>query len=285
MPLAAAGIGAAGSLIGGLISGNAAENAAQTQAAAARQAQQLQAQEFGQQQQNMQPWMSAGTGALNQLAAGTQAGGQFMQAYPGGSFSFDPSQITQDQGYQFQLQQGQQALQRAQASTGINGGGAAKAIARYSQGLASTEYGNAFNRALQTYDTNYNAWSQNQANQFNRLSSLSGQGQSAAGSINQDAANYANQAGGYITQGANALAAGQVAQANALAGGISGAGQAAMQYGLYKQMNQSGYGGGGGWGNQLSNNYLQTPGGQLGSVSPDQWAAYDASAIGGGGED
>jgi hypothetical protein len=79
MPLAAvAGIGAAGSLISGIIGSNAAGNAASTQAAAANNAAQLQSQtaanslafqqqQYNTSQQEAQPWLQSGTGAVSQL--------------------------------------------------------------------------------------------------------------------------------------------------------------------------------------------------------------------------
>jgi hypothetical protein len=51
-------------------------------------------------------------------------------------------------GYQFRLDQGNQAVQRSAAARGILGSGATmKAIDRYSQGLASSEYNNFSDRS------------------------------------------------------------------------------------------------------------------------------------------
>lgn len=67
------------------------------------------------------------------------------------SASFNPGDLTADPGYQFQLQQGQQALDRKQAASGnYFSGGALQAAQDYGQGLASTTYGDAFTRFLQS---------------------------------------------------------------------------------------------------------------------------------------
>jgi hypothetical protein len=86
-----AGVGAAGSIGGALIGANAAGNAADTQANAADRAAQLQyqasqnalqfqEQEYNQQQQNLQPWLRSGGGALTQLDYLLGIGGNPMTA-------------------------------------------------------------------------------------------------------------------------------------------------------------------------------------------------------------
>ena len=64
-------------LFGASESANAQQSAAQTTADANTAAAQLQYQEWLQQQANMQPWLTAGTGAVNALAADTRPGGRF----------------------------------------------------------------------------------------------------------------------------------------------------------------------------------------------------------------
>lgn len=62
---------------------------------------------------------------------------------------FNAEQLQGDPGFQFRLQQGAQALDRSAAAKGsVLGGGQMKAMAKYSQGLASDEYQNAFKRVL-----------------------------------------------------------------------------------------------------------------------------------------
>ena len=94
------GIGAAGSLGGAAISSNAAGKAADTQAQAAQnaaeyqkqatqQALQYQQQQYGQSQQNLSPYMQAGTGALSNLSYLLGIGGQ-----PSASYGAQPAQAT-----------------------------------------------------------------------------------------------------------------------------------------------------------------------------------------------
>ncbi len=59
----------------------------------------------------------------------------------------DPSKIQQTAGYQFAVDQGNQAINRSAAAKGMgNSGGVLAELARYGQGMASQEYGNQVNR-------------------------------------------------------------------------------------------------------------------------------------------
>lgn len=120
-------------------------------------------------------------------------------------------------------QQDEQNLAPYQAAGGgVASGGALKAAAQYSQNLASGEYGNAFNRVMQS-----------NAQRFNQLNALAGIGENANQQQLYAGANYANQSGAYgmdtarmnsdlLTQIGNAQAAGTVGQANAYEGMASG---------------------------------------------------------------
>ena len=59
----------------------------------------------------------------------------------------DPSKIQQTAGYQFDVDQGNQAINRSAAAKGsLNSGGVLAELAKYGQGMASREYGNQVNR-------------------------------------------------------------------------------------------------------------------------------------------
>jgi len=59
----------------------------------------------------------------------------------------DPSKIQQTAGYQFAVDQGNQAINRSAASKGMLGSGNVLAeLAKYGQGMGSQEYGNQVNR-------------------------------------------------------------------------------------------------------------------------------------------
>ena len=92
--------------------------------------------------------------------------------------------------------QGLQALEQAQAATGsLSGGGTQKAIQQYAQGLASTNYQQAYNNALTTYQTN-------RQNTLSGLLSLTGLGQTATGQSNAALQNYGNTAAGNVANAA-----------------------------------------------------------------------------------
>ena len=77
-------------------------------------------------------------------------------------FQFDPSKMEQNPAYQFIKQQGQQAMDRMAAKNqALTSGNRMTAMADYMSGLASTEYGNEFNRQLQMYGTNETAKGRN----------------------------------------------------------------------------------------------------------------------------
>ena len=147
-------------------------------------------------------------------------------------------------GYQFRLQEGQDVLEHSAAARGgLLTGATAEALTRYGQDYASGEYSNVYNRALTEYQQAYNIFQQNQANQFNRLASMSGMGQTAAGELSsagsRAAGNVGNillgsaaQRGQSIQNAAAARASGYYDSANAwnnaLQGGVGNLSQLLM---------------------------------------------------------
>jgi len=105
----------------------------------------------------------------------------------------------------------------ANAGGGMIGGNALTGLANYSQGLASQEYGNAFNR-FQTQRTNI----------YNTLAGIAGLGQNAYNTAAQTGTQAANTVGNTIQGLGAAQASGTVGSANALAGGLQGAGNQYM---------------------------------------------------------
>jgi hypothetical protein len=143
--------------------------------------------------------------------------------------TFDLKDFQVDPGYAFRQSQGEKALQRAASlGGGIDSGAMLKDAMDFNQGLASQEFGNAYNR-----------FNNNQDKQFNRLASISGIGQTASNNISNAAQNYGNQAGGNIIGAGNAQAAGRVGSANAWNNAI---GQGVSMYQQNQLMNS--YGGG-----------------------------------------
>lgn len=71
------------------------------------------------------------------------------------AFQFNQGDFTNDAGYQFELAEGQRALQHAaSAQGGVRGTNTMRDLIGYTQGLASTRFGDAYNRAGQTWDRN-----------------------------------------------------------------------------------------------------------------------------------
>jgi hypothetical protein len=200
----------AGAVVGSaLIGGSAAKSAASTQSAAADRAAELQNQQFQQTREDYAPYREAGYNALAQL--------QKTAGNVPGAFKFGAGDYQADPGYAFRLSEGQKALDRqAAARGGLISGGALKAAQRYGQEMGSQEFGNAYNRALTSYNTGVS--SENQL--YNRQAALAGIGQTATGQVAQAGQNYANTAGNLMTGGAAAQAAGQVGMANAITGGL-----------------------------------------------------------------
>lgn len=98
-------------------------------------------------------WLGPGSGG------GSSAGG--MGGFGSGGFgsgTFTAPTLEQAQnspGYQFALQQGEKAIQNSAAARGtLLTGGTLKALENFGVGLGDNTYGEAFNRALQTHQTN-----------------------------------------------------------------------------------------------------------------------------------
>jgi len=218
--LVAGGLAAAGTLGGAAMASGAAGKAASTQASAAEQAQQLQAteaqnalnfqkQEFSTQQQNLQPWLQAGQGALGKLT-----NLQPFQAPTGATEQNDP-------GYQFRLQQGQQALDNSAAAKGsLLSGNTLEAQQQYGQNYASNEYNNVYNRAFGQYQQNYNQLAGLAGTGQTAATNLGQQGQQAAQNMGNIALTTGAQQGQQMNNAAAATASGYVGGANAWGGAL-----------------------------------------------------------------
>ena len=212
----AAAVGAAGSAYASKQSGKAAK----TQAESADRASQIQQENFEQTRQDLAPYKQAGDSSLSQLMGQMGENGYFNQSYTGQDIYSDP-------GYQFRLQQGQDAIQSsAAAKGGLLSGATLKALQNYGQESASQEYSNAYNR--------FNA---DQTNRYNRLSNLVGIGQNAAAQVGNAGAQTAQAVANNTMAGANSIAAGQVGSANAWSNTANDLGSMAAAYGI---MNKKG---------------------------------------------
>ena len=164
--------------------------------------------------------------AAQAAAAADPNYGRLAQEYVPDKFSYTGEDLYNDPSYQFRLDQGQKALDRQGAASGrFLSGSQLQASSNYNQAAASQEFGNAYNRALQTFGTNEgnraNAFQSNFNNAVNPLLSLSGA--ATLGSQNLGAAGLAsaNATGQNLTANANAQGAAGIANANNISGALT----------------------------------------------------------------
>jgi hypothetical protein len=233
------GCAAVGALASGIIGSGAAKDAARVQKQAADEAVAAQQAQFAQIQDNLRPFMTGGTNALNSLEWGLGTGGVQPTTGLGAGQSagglvapFQPTmaQLEQTPGYQFTLKQGLESTQNSYAAKGLASSGAAmKGAANYAEDLASTTYQNQFNNYL----------AQN-LQQYNMLAGLTNIGENAAaqlGSFGQRSVEQENQ---YATSGAAASAAGMTGSANALTGALGDIGTIGQRDALLYAINPNG---------------------------------------------
>lgn len=109
----------------------------------------------------LSPFLKTGTGANAELARLLGVGGDpGSSGYGSLTKSFSPADLVNDPGYQFNLAQGNKALDNRLAATGnLDSGAAIKAGQQFGQGLADTTYNNAFNRDMAQRNQIYGALS------------------------------------------------------------------------------------------------------------------------------
>lgn len=235
--------GVAAAIVGGAIIGGVASNAAAGKGAKAadkasdlsnQQYQQTRTDQLGQlaqQRTDAAPYREAGYGALAQLAGGMQPGGEFNRNFTMADYQEDP-------GMQFRQQQGEQGINRAATASGARYSGATlKALARFNSGLASQEYGAAYNR-----------FKSDTGDRFNRLSGLAGTGQASVNQTSQAGQNAYNAIGNAGMQNATNMgnaaqnaassrASGYVGMANAFNNGLGQYANNQQQQQYLSQMN------------------------------------------------
>jgi type II secretory pathway pseudopilin PulG len=234
----AAIIGGGATLAAGYLGSQAAKSAANTQADAAREAARIQQEQFALTNEQQKPYREAGYTALSDISG--------MKPYLTKQFTPEDFAAGIDPGYAFRQQQGQEATNRmANTAGGLIGGNALQGLQNYSQGLASQEYGNAFNR-FQTGRTNI----------YNTLASIAGLGQTSLGQTTAAGTTAAGNIGTNIANAGAAQAGGIVGSANALAGGLTGVGQNYMLSQILASKNQTPTG----YGNPVQQNPMENVG-------------------------
>lgn len=242
--LLTAGISAGSSILGGIFGSSAAKKAAKQQSEAYGKAINIQGDQVNKNvndvwqaedwaNQKLNPYAQAGATSLSSLQDLAGANGPLTN-----KFSFNPSDLEKDPGYAFTLKQGQDAIARSAAAQGkLYSGGTLKSLAGYTTGTANQYFGDAFNRAKTTFDTNqgqamarigtlqglaglgYNASSQQSTNDLTASKMRVGLGE-----------DYANNVGGLLTGQGNAQAQGTQNSARSWLNALNGGTQSTLQY-------------------------------------------------------
>lgn len=199
--------GAAVGLVGNAMSNRSARRGADAASDAQYASIEEQRRQYDTSRADMQPWLHAGQNALGGLQGLLK----------------DPNSIKDSNAYQFQMGQGLQGLDRSAASRGnLFSGGHNADVLGFSQGLASQEYGN----------------------QWNRLAGLAGVGQTTASNLGNLGAGMASNVGnalGNIGQARQGMYQQQGQNNSDLAYGIGGA------FNNWYQGNRANNPGGTGW--------------------------------------
>jgi hypothetical protein len=258
-----------GALLGGGISAIGSVTAASEQAAAQQNALNFQQGVYSQSQSELAPYYSAGTSALSSLVGGVGTANapgnltQTPQAFgaatgtPVGSApqyslpDFTLQQFQQSPGYQFQLQQGVNAIQNAAGpKTGVLSGNTLQALQTYGTGLANQDwynwltnqqnnYNTAFQAQNQSYLQNYGIANQNQSNLYNRLLGLATGGQQAA-TLTGPQSSLANTIGNTASSIGSSNAAGILGATGGVSNALTGASNANQYSALIQALNGSG---------------------------------------------
>lgn len=180
-------IAAAAGIVGSLIASDGASSAADTQAGATEAGVAEQRRQFDLARSDSAPYRAAGGRALGQLETGLNT-------------PTTAADVMADPGYQFGLDQGQQAIDRKSAASGGRISGASlKSAARFATGTAASGYNAAYQRGQ---------------DRLNRLAALANVGQTSTASSAASGANSANAISNMITAQGNAAGAARLAQGN-----------------------------------------------------------------------
>jgi hypothetical protein len=182
---------------------DAVTTAAGIQASSADKATQMQWDMFMKNQENLKPWLESGKNALATLNTDMQPGGRFYQTPELPSYGMDAFKA--DPLYKVMMNQQADILasNRAGAAGGGELGSGQQMVAL--QAKAGTNAENYYQQGYQNNYTNWTAAVKSQEEDFNRLASMAGVGQTAATQIGTFGTNAANNMSSIATnQGTNA---------------------------------------------------------------------------------
>lgn len=196
---------AGSTLVSGVLGSKASKDAAKQSAQAMREAAMIQQAMYQQQRADLAPYMESGYTALRDI--------NIRKPFLTGQFEDYKAQYL-DPSIEFRRKLGEQTTSRMlNVGSGALSGNTLRALEDYGQGLASTEYGNAFNR-FQT----------ERGNIYNTLANIAGMGQNAINTGVQAGTTTAGNLAQLAVGQGQAQAAGTVGAANALGGAIQGVG-------------------------------------------------------------
>lgn len=232
--------GTAAPIIGGIQAAGAAKDAAKAQLQASNAAIGEQRRQFDTTQENLAPWLNAGKETLpvllDRIGVGPKARGS--KTYGSLIAPFTGKDLAKEPGYQFELRQGEQGINRAASAAGrYDSGAVLKSLARFNNDYAGTKYNEAFNRDAV-----------NKTDIYNKLAGVAGTGQAAANQIATTGASNANAISELLTGAGNAKAAGIVGSSNAINNGITGAYNNYQQNRLLQLLANNGSGSNYSWG-------------------------------------
>lgn len=202
-------LGAGAGLLGAGMQARAAEKSAGIQAAAADRAAALEKEMYDISREDLAPYREQGYTALKDI----EGMKPFLTA------QFGPDQFEQylDPSMEFRRKLGEQSTARlANVGGGALSGNTLRALTDYGQGLASTEYGSAFDR-----------FQAERGNIYNTLANIAGMGQNAVNTGVGAGQTYAGQRTALTTGAGAAQAAGVVGAANAYGGAAQNIGNMA----------------------------------------------------------
>ena len=237
------GVMAAGSLFSGIMGGQASKQAAQEYEQALQQAEgELQSQEnLGLSKFN--PYLNAGQQASGTLSQLLGTPGQGLLTPWTQQFSpLSAAQVQQTPGYQFQLQQGENAMQNSAAAKGsLLTGRTLADLNNYAQGTANSAYQQyGVQDPLLQYQTAYQSFLNNQQNTYSMLAGQQNTGLQAAGGASSLISNMGGDIASLMGQKGAAQAQGTIGQANAYGSILPGIGNSISQYGLLRMLNGQG---------------------------------------------
>ena len=214
MPWAAAATVAA-AVVGGAVQADSASKASYAQRKAAADANATQQDQYNQTREDQAPYR----------ALASEVGLPGIRNF----LSSNNNQITADQvmadpGYQFGLAQGNKNIQgSAAARGGLYSGATQRALSRFGSDYATSRFNDTYNRM-----------EAGRTNQFNRLATAAGIGQTANNQVASAGQNYANNVNGNLIGAGNAQGASSIAQGNAWGNALN---QGVSSYNQYQNAN------------------------------------------------